>query len=216
MWDLQQHATAGGGAANHHDVQQLGPCTACFAPSATLVPPAVAAPAHGSSSTMPMYHSMTTSSSSISSVHSPQHVSLEGGASVLPIVSKEEVSEVGDSSAHSSSDSVSDAADDVVNDVVNDVAGAGEQPVTDEQLIHRINGPAFARRFNERQLQVDAAVGVQQLSRTVTMQRLKNGHMLHKKGDMVSSKFLLFIYNQLDRAIKGFKDCNSAKAIVLI
>jgi hypothetical protein len=151
----------------------------------------------------------TNTSSSRGSVHSVPQAVAESGASTLPLVSQEEVSEVGNSSAHSTSGSVSDVADGVVDDVVKDVAGAGGEPVTDEQLIHRINGPEFARRFNERQLQVDAAVGVQQLSRTMTMQRLNHGHILHKKGDMVSSKFLLYIYNQLKRAVKGFKDCDS-------
>jgi hypothetical protein len=151
----------------------------------------------------------TNTSSSRGSVHSVPQAVAESGAPALPIASQEDVSEVRDSSAHSSSGSISDVGNDVGNNVVNDVAGAGGQLVTDEQLVHRINGPEFARRFNERQLQVDAVVGVQQLSRTMTMRRLKNGHMLHKKGDVASSKFLLFIYNQLDRAAKNFKDCNS-------
>jgi hypothetical protein len=72
--DVQRQASPGGQTVDHHavqqlssrttyhhNVQQLSSCTTYFTPSAALVPlaaaPTTAAPAHGSSSTMSMYHS---------------------------------------------------------------------------------------------------------------------------------------------------------------
>jgi hypothetical protein len=103
-----------------------------------------------------------------------------------------------------------DVAIDMSDVVTSVIAVAEAEPLTDQQLMQRMNGPAFMRRFNELQLQADATVGVQQLSRTMSSRRLKHGCMYHKQcDDRDSSKFLLFIYNQLDRATKGFKDCKS-------
>jgi hypothetical protein len=72
--DVQRQASPGGQTVDHHavqqlnsrttyhhNVQQLSSCTTYFTPSAAVeqlaAAPAVAAPAHGSSSALPMYHS---------------------------------------------------------------------------------------------------------------------------------------------------------------
>eukprot|EP00953_Heterococcus_sp_UTEX-ZZ885_P005314 3335-Heterococcus_DN1.PRE.3 len=103
-----------------------------------------------------------------------------------------------------------DVAIDMSDVVTSVIAVAEAEPLTNQQLMQRINGPEFMRRFNELQLQADATVGVRKLSRTMSSRRLKHGCMYHKQcDDRGSSKFLLFIYNQLDRATKGFKDCKS-------